>query len=447
MINIKKYATLYLHKEIIWIFVNGIASGFPWVVIGSVMTLWLRESGYSRSAIGYFGSIFAVYAINFIWAPFVDALKIPWLHNLGQRRSWIIVTQLVMCLGIIGLTQVNLDQQLMFASIFALGIAIASATQDIAIDAYRIDILAIRGAELQAAGAAAATSGWWTGYTLLGAFALFVADIDGVSWQHTLLLLAGFVVILMFFTIYIIREPVVDRTLTTMLQHPDQATVLQRFSAYILAVVVAPIRDFFLRYKTLALAIFAYILLFKIGEAFLGRMSLVFYSDIGFSKTEIGAYSKLMTWWVTIIVSIAAGGLVAHFGLARGLLISGIAMAATNLLFALMAVVGPEAWVFILTVLLDGITSACSTVAFVAFISYLTSTKFSATQYALMASLGNLSRTLLSSTSGELIDSYLGGSWVIFFVLTTVMAIPGLVLLAYIASKLGLWDKRQQPQQ
>ena len=177
------------------------------------------------------------------------------------------------------------------------------------------------------------------------------------------------------------------------------------------------------------------ILLFKVGEAFLGRMSLVFYKEIGFSNAEVGTYSKLLNWWVTVLFAILGSVINARFGILRGLLVGGIAMASTNLMFAWMAVAGPETWLFALTVIIDGFTAALGTVAFMAFITTLTSHTFSATQYALLASIGNLGRTTLSSSSGWVVDR-LDGNWALFFVLTAIAIVPSLLLLRWLGPAL-----------
>ena len=197
-----------------------------------------------------------------------------------------------------------------------------------------------------------------------------------------------------------------------------------------------PFKDFFLRHGVaLGVGILLFLLTFKIGEAFLARMSIVFYKQVGFSDTQIGTFSKLFGWVVTIVFSVVASVFNARFGLVRGLIVAGLAMAATNLLFSAIAMLGPQSWLFAVTVLLDNFTAAYSTVAFVAFVSFLTSHAFSATQYALMASIGNLGRTLLAAPSGAIVDG-MGGNWALFFLLTSLMVLPSLVLLVWIARRL-----------
>ena len=419
-LRFSEYLALYKDKRLLVVFFLGALSGFPWVLIGSAMTAWLQEAGLTRSAIGFFGSIFVVYAFNFVWAPLLDAYKVPWLAKLGRRRSWMMAMQGVMLVCVICIAFTNPAMSLVMTSALALLIAIASATQDVAIDAYRIETLAEEEANKIPAAAAMATSGWWTGYSLPGAVALILSDQAGIEWQHVYLVLALFIVASMLF-IGSIKEPVVhvvaaSRRTVNLLQHIQQT-------------ILAPLIEFFKRNGIkLAMMLLCFIFAFKIGEAFLGRMSIVFYKEVGFSNTDIGIYSKMIGWWVIIIFSFIASMLNIRFGIIKGLFISGVAMAATNLMFTWIALVGPDKTLFAATIIVDNFTASFATVAFVSFISSLTHRAYTATQYALLASLGNLGRTSLAAFSGALVD-ILQGNWALFFVITALMVIPALLLL------------------
>lgn len=420
---------LYLDKRILVIFLLGISSGFPWVIIGSAMSAWLKESDLTRSAIGFFGTITAVYAVNFLWAPLLDRVKIPIFYKLGQRRSWIVVMQLLLLLGVTAISFTDPKTGIVWTSLIALTIAIASATQDVAIDAYRIESISPEDQELIPIGAAMATSGWWTGYSLPGALAFILADFDGWSWSDVYRVMAVFLIALISI-VFFIKEP--NNTLFEK-QKKVERLYGDGFKAWLLVTIIEPFREFFSRNGVkIALLILSFIFLFKIGEAFLGRMSIVFYKEVGFTNTEIGTYSKLIGWWVVIVFSIIGGIVNSHFGIIKGLFIGGIAMAASNLMFAWIAVVGPDTNLFLATVMVDGFTGAFATVTFVSFLSYLTSRSFTATQYALMASLGNLARTTLSSFSGVMVDK-LDGNWSLFFIITALMVIPSLLMLLIIS--------------
>lgn len=411
-------------KRYLSIFLFGISSGFPWIMIGSVLSAWLKDEGLSRSAIGLFGIIFATYSFNFLWSPLVDKIKPP---LLGQRRGWIFAMQGCVVLLCLVMSQLTADQDLFYVALIGLLIAIASATQDIAIDGFRIDCIAQDDKDGMSAASSVATAGWWTGYGGLGAIPFFLADMTSWTWPNIYLLLGALMALLMCATC-LANEPQIDReALLEKITAKDtkQSPVFH----WIQTTLVTPFAEFFNRNGVKLAALFLlFIFLFKIGEAFLGRMSIVFYKEIGFSNSDIATYSKLLNWWVTIVFSLLGGLVNIRYGIYRGLMIAGVAMAASNLLFALIAQTGPSTSLLAITVIVDGFTGAWSTVAMVAFISLLCNRAFSATQYALMASLSVAGRTLVASSSGFVVDS-LEGNWSLFFILTAVMVIPSLCFL------------------
>ena len=411
-------------KRYLSIFLFGISSGFPWIMISSVLSAWLKDEGLSRSAIGLFGIIFATYSFNFLWSPLVDKIKPP---LLGQRRGWIFAMQGCVVLLCLVMSQLTADQDLFYVALVGLLIAIASATQDIAIDGFRIDCIAQDDKDGMSAASSVATAGWWTGYGGLGAIPFFLADMTSWTWPNIYLLLGALMALLMCAT-YLANEPQIDReALLEKITAKDtkQSPVFH----WIQTTLVTPFAEFFNRNGVkLAASFLLFIFLFKIGEAFLGRMSIVFYKEIGFSNSDIATYSKLLNWWVTIVFSLLGGLVNIRYGIYRGLMIAGVAMAASNLLFALIAQTGPSTSLLAITVIVDGFTGAWSTVAMVAFISLLCNRAFSATQYALMASLSVAGRTLVASSSGFVVDS-LEGNWSLFFILTAVMVLPSLCFL------------------
>ncbi len=417
----------YLDKRLLWVFMLGCSSGFPWVLIGSNMSGWLKDAGLTRAAIGYFGSVFAVYAINFLWAPLVDRVKLPVLHAiLGQRRSWIFLCQSVVLVCTLFIAGVNPANDLMFTSMLALGIAIASATQDIAIDAFRIDTFPKSESNKLPQASAMAVIGWWTGYSLPGYLAFINADSMG--WNGVYYGMAVVIGVLMCFTL-LVGEPNTQReALQNQAEVRHSKVVRSRLMAWLTVTAVEPFLDFFRRNGVrVAVTLLLFVFLFKIGEAFLGRMSIPFYKEIGFSNEQIGHYSKLIGWGATIFFTLVGSMFNVKFGIVRGLMIGGIAMSASNLMFAWIASVGPSETLFLATIIVDNFTTAFSTVAFVSFLTVLTGQAFSATQYALLASLGNFGRTTLASFSGELVD-YLD-NWSTFFIITALMVIPSLIML------------------
>ncbi|TMN42168.1 MFS transporter [Pseudoalteromonas sp. S2755] len=449
--SFSQYLSYYKDKRLLTVFAFGISSGFPWVLIGSVMSAWLKDEGLSRSTIGLFGLVYGAYTINFLWSPLVDRIKIPLLYNhLGQRRSWIASCQLIIIVATFALATISIKDNLSHAALLCFIIALFSATQDIAIDAYRIDILPEDESEKATAAAAMATSGWWSGYALLGAIPFFMADLPGFSWPIIYQMLSVIVVCLLVVTL-LAKEPKSHReqvqaqlleSYEQKLNHSASSNASKKTYAWLAVTLVEPFKRFFEKngVKT-ACALLAFIFLFKIGEAFLARMSIVFYKEVGFSNTQIGQYSKLGTGVITIVFAFLGSIFNHKYGIVKGLFISGVAMAASNLMFSWIALAGPKEHLYALAIVVDGFTQAWSLVAMVAFISMLCDRAFSATHYALLASLGSLGRTVLSGYSGFVIDDLLGGNWALFFALTALMVLPSLLFLYLIRHKLYAIEK------
>ena len=420
--------SVFLDTRLWRIFLLGVSSGFPWLIIGSGMAAWLTDVGLSRSSVGLFGAIFTAYTINFLWAPVVDHLRLPLIGHLGQRRSWIMLCQGLLVALIVALSMNDPSANLWFTASVSLAVAIISATQDLPIDAYRITVIREDEPELVGPAASMATCGWWTGASLPGVAAFWLAD--DLGWPLVYQGLALFMLVLTVLSLLIIREPK-----RPAVPAPGVSGQKSGLAAWFDSSYLDAVSEFFRRNGVkLALALLGFIFLFKIGEAFLGRMAIRFYKEVGFTSEEIGTYSKLVGWWVTMVCALLAGYISVRYGVIRVLFAAGIAMAAANLLFSWIAVVGPDTTLFALAVVVDGITGAFATVAFVAFISHYTSRLHSATQYAALASLGNSSRTLLAATSGMMVTA-LGGNWAFFFVITAVMVTPSLFLLAWISAR------------
>ena len=523
--TIKETLNYFKDKRLLTIFCFGVASGFPWVMIGSAMTGWLKDEGLSRSSIGLFGLIFAAYSINFLWSPLADRVKIPFITKImGMRRSWILTTQAIIVFAAFQLSYLDATSQLSLMAAFGLVVALAGATQDIAVDAYRIDSLSNSNNNMMAAGSAMATAGWWTGYAGLGSIPFILVSQPNWQWSEVFLVLAAIMGLLMI-TAIIVSEPKSNREnvldsieanylkilphygfrsgsiililpliITAIIyanigypawpaaiistdyqfsfitclvigllflfsqqltrlnksvrqqfaEKPSQsATIFHRITAWLLTTLVAPIQEFFDRNGTkLAISILLFIFLFKLGEAYLGRMSIVFYREVGFSNEDIAYYSKMINWATTIIFSLIGSVFTIRYGILKGLFIGGIAMASSNLLFSVMALVGPNKLLFGFTVFVDGFTSAWGSVAFVALLSVLCNKSFTASQYALMASLGTFGRVMVGSYSGIIVD-WLDGNWSLFFVFTALMVIPSLLFLYSIRQPLTLLINKQ----
>jgi len=447
--------SIYLDRRMVRILLLGIISGFPWVLIGSSLSLWLKEDGLSRSTIGWAGLIFGVYAINYLWAPIIDRIRIPWLTNkIGHRRGWIVTMQFIILISLVCWSVVDPTANLALVITIGLIIAIASATQDITVDALRIEQIGENEGTSMQAGAAMAVVGWWTGYKLGGVIALNAAEYFQQAgfenyWQITFLIL-GIVIIACNIGLMFVHEPqpterqIAQKETDQMIERKlGSSGAVTKSVAWVSGTIAGPIISFFKRngFK-IAIGILGFVFLFKIGEAFLGRMSIVFYKEMGFSKGDIALYSKGIGWITTVLFTLLGGLFAIRSGVVKAMFISGILMAATNLLFAALAWSGKSELLFAAAVLLDDIAAAFATVAFVAFISLLVDRTYTATQYALLASIGTLGRTTLAASSGELVD-WLNGDWGVFFVITTVMVIPSLILLWFIRNKLKLHSEKQ----
>ena len=443
---------VYFDKRMIKILLLGAISGFPWVIIGSSLSLWLKEDGLSRSTIGWAGLIFAVYAFNYLWAPIVDRIRIPWLTSkVGHRRGWIITMQTVILISLVCWSFINPSVNLALVITIGLIIAIASATQDITVDALRIEQIGENEGKSMQAGAAMAVVGWWTGYKLGGVVALNAAEFFQKAgfenyWQITFLIL-GIIIIGCNIGLLFIKEPQpihrtesqrqTDKLIESKL---GSSTIISKAVAWMTGTIVGPIISFFKKNGfNIAMAILGFVFLFKIGEAFLGRMSVIFYKEIGFTKSDIALYSKGLGWITTVIFTLLGGLFAIRSGVIKAMFVSGILMASTNLLFSLLAWYGKSELLFAIAVIFDDMAAAFATVGFVAFISMLVDRTYTATQYALLASIGTAGRTTLAASSGALVD-WLNGDWGVFFVITAVMVIPSLIFLYMIKDKLKLND-------
>ncbi|MEL6962276.1 MAG: MFS transporter [Pseudomonadota bacterium] len=437
----------YYDRRMLRILLLGAISGFPWVLIGAALSLWLKEDDISRSTIGWASLIFSVYAVNFLWAPLIDRVHIPWLADrVGQRKAWILCLQLIILISLLLWSTLSPKENLALIVAVGLAIAISSASQDITIDALRIEQVGRHESAAMAAGAAVAVVGWWTGFKLGGFLSLILAEAlqnQGYEhyWQISFQLLALLIVLM---NVLLLLIPEASWHERRRAQTHDQVAIGNKLPgdnavlAWLASTIIAPFVSFFRKNGvSIALAILAFIFLFKLGEAFVGRMSIIFYKEVGFSKTDIAVYSKGLGWIVTVVFTLLGGWFAVRQGVFRALMLAGIAMAATNLMFSVMAWVSePSVWLFAAAVLIDDITASIATVIFVTFISLLVDRTYTATQYALLASLGTAGRTVVAASSGALVDS-LDGDWGLFFVLTALMVIPSLIFLWSIRTRFG----------
>lgn len=406
-------AKVYLDRRVIAVLALGFSSGLPLLLVYSTLSARLQEAGVSLTAIGLFSWASTAYAIKFLWAPLVDRLPIPWLtRRLGRRRSWLIVAQLAVAATMLGLGSTDPAQNLVPVAAWAVALAFASATQDIAIDAFRIEILDERS---QGAGAANVVLGYRFGMFAAGAGALIIADLYG--WFSAYAVMAVLMVV-----------GIVATLGTPEPEHAEGASAEPTTAAAWLGrAVVAPFADFAARPGWMA--ILAFVLLYKYGDALLGVMANPFYLAIGFSLTEIGVVSKGYGLAMTLVGGIGGGLLVARLGILPALLVCGILQAVSNVVFAIQAMVGYSLPMLSVTIAVENLTGGAATAAFVAYLSSLCAPSYAATQYALLSSFAAAARTVLASGGGWLAEEL---GWVLFFLVTTAAAVPGLALLLWL---------------
>ena len=424
-------AQVYKDRRVLAMLFLGFSSGLPAGVLADPLTAWLAESGVSKTAIGLFALVSLPLSLKFLWAPVMDHLALPGLTKLlGRRRSWVLASQFLLLAVIFGMGFSNPAENLVITALFAIAVAFASASQDIVVDAYRVEILEDH---QLAAGAATAVFGWRLGQVGGGALGLIFADI--LPWPVVfgglaVLVIVGLVAILLNPEPRIVKTPESEKRerqaedfLESRQHLPKRVAHL---AAWVYTAVIGPFAEFMARRGWLAVVLF--ILLYKFGDAVLSIMKIPFFLEIGFSKTEIAEVVKLFGFNAIIAGGLLGGWLLAKVGIMRGLVVCGVLMGASNLIFVVQAWAGHNMGMLAVTVAVENITTGMGTTAFVAYLSSLCNVAYTATQYALLTSLMGLSRTVMSSGAGWLADQV---SWITFFVLTTLAAVPGLILLLW----------------
>lgn len=404
----------YTRPRMLAILALGFSSGLPLALTAGTLSIWLAESGVSKSAIGLFAAIGTPYALKFLWAPLVDGLRLPLIGHLGRRKSWLLLSQIMLIASLVALGFSDPASNPWMTALCALFVAISSATQDIVIDAYRVEILPH---EEQGGGAGALVLGYRFGMIVAGAGALFLAA--SLGWTLTYMIMAALVPIGFIAAIFV-GEPVLAA----------QAKKSASGAAWLRDHVIEPFADFMTREAWPAILLF--ILLYKFSDAFMGIMTNPFLIEIGFVKEQIAKIVKLYGVIATIVGSLAGGALVMRIGVMRSLWICGILQALTNLAFVMQARIGADEAFLALTITMENISGGMGSAAFVAFISNLCNKQFTATQYALLSAFASFGRTWLSTPAGWVAEK-LGWEW--FFAFSALLAIPGLVVLFYLQKK------------
>ncbi|MBF0334807.1 MAG: AmpG family muropeptide MFS transporter [Alphaproteobacteria bacterium] len=405
---------VYRDPRIFAVLLLGFSSGLPLALTGSTLAVWMAETGVSLKEIGFFSLVGTPYVFKFLWAPLVDRLPLPLLTaGFGRRRGWMLFTQALLILAIVMLGATNPAESPWNTALWAVLVAFCSASQDIVIDAWRVEILK---EEQYGAGAAAVQFGYRIAMLTSGAGALFLAGV--APWPG----------------VYAVAGGLVGIGMLTVLLSPEPPTVAAPPAASAGAVawvrdaVAEPFQDMIQRHGMMVVAILCFVLLYKLGDALAGMMSNPFYIQMGFSKGEIASVSKLFGFVATILGTFLGGVAVARFGIPKSLMVCGVLQMLSNLMFAAQAMAGHDIAMLTATIGIENLAGGMGSAAFVAYLSRLCGLGYTGTQYALLSSLAAFGRTVISSSGGVMVEAM---GWVSFFLLSTAAALPGLLLLAW----------------
>jgi PAT family beta-lactamase induction signal transducer AmpG len=430
--RINSFFAIYTQTNVLRMLFLGFSAGLPLLLIFGTLSFWLREAGHELSTIGFFSWIGLVYAFKWAWSPLVDQMPIPVLTpKLGRRRAWLLVSQIMVGVGLIGIATTDPSQGLSVLIGFSILTATASATQDIALDAFRIESGLI---EEQGAMAATYQMGYRIAMITSSAGALLLASwfdytenvYEPEPWMYAYLCMSALMLIGITTTI-LSKEPVVhayggSHTL-------DTQSRAQRLTGWLKNAAIMPFLDFIRRYRLQAIVLLAMISLYRISDIVMGVMSNPFYLDMGFSKQEIATVSKIFGVIMTILGALVGGSLIKHLGIFKILFIGAALSSLTNLLFAWISVNEPSIGALALTVSADNFSAGIASAAFIAYLSSLTNIQYSATQYALFSSLMFLFPKSIAGWSGVFVEEW---GYAYFFITTALIGVPSLILVWFI---------------
>jgi MFS transporter, PAT family, beta-lactamase induction signal transducer AmpG len=432
--------TAYTDRRVIGMLFLGFSAGLPFPLVFATLSTWLREAAVERTTIGFFAWIGITYSIKVFWSPVVDRAPLPFLTRwFGQRRGWMLLAQAGVVIGLFGMASTNPASQLTAMALFALLVAFSSATQDVSIDAYRIESVELG---LQGPMAGMYQSGYRIAAALVGgAGALYLAQ--WTSWQSAYLVMMACMSVGII-TVLLIREPphlinhgtqiMEQRVIDYLEGNQHLPPLLMRFNAWFIGAVVCPFIDFFRRNRTSAVFILLFIAIYRIGDIVLGNMANPFYIDMQFSKTEIANIGKIYGVLMTILGAMIGGSLVLRFGVMRILLLGAILVSLANLLFAQLAVVGHDLTWLTIVISADNFSGGLAGSAFIAYLSRLTNTAYTATQYALFSSLMTLFPKIISGFSGMIVDTR---GYVFFFTYAALLGVPAILMVIYLMYRQG----------
>ncbi|AHE99753.1 AmpG family muropeptide MFS transporter [Thioalkalivibrio paradoxus] len=436
---------VYGHPRVIGMLFLGFSAGLPLLLVGGTFTAWLRDLGVELAAIGFLSWVGMAHSIKVFWAPVVDRMALPLLTRwFGRRRAWMLFAQGVIALALAGIAFTDPREHLWLVAVWAILAAFGSATQDIAIDAYRIEAVS---RDRQGAMAATYVFGYRVALLAAGAGALHLAAAGDWSLAYgtmAALMAVGIV------TTLIIREPEVEVDRQTRRLEQRVVDYLDRtahrgwrrdLTAWFLGAVVGPFADFWQRFGLVAIVILLFIATFRISDIFMGVMANPFYLDLGFSKTEIANVAAAFGLAMTLTGAAVGGLLVMRFGILRMLIATAILAPLTNLTFSWLATLGPQTYGLVLAIMADNISGGLAISVFIAYLSSLTNTAYTATQYALFSSIMTLPGQFLGGFTG-LLAEHIGWFW--FFISSAVIGLPA-ILLAVLLGRLAHPDRIRRP--
>ncbi len=423
----------YRNPSVLAMLFLGFSAGLPFMLVFSTLSAWLREAGIERATIGMLSWVGIIYSVKFFWAPVVDRLELPILGRLlGRRRSWMLVAQVGIAAGLANMAHMDPTGNLGIVAALALLVAFCSATQDISVDAWRIEAAPPL---MQGAMAAAYQLGYRVALMVASAGALWIAADRGWSVAYTTMaVLVGIGVV----TTLVIREPqprvarealdLEPRVIDWLERKAHWPQSLRQLGAWFVGAVVCPFVDFFTRYGTrLGILMLAFIASYRLADFTMGVMTNPFYLDTGFSLKEIAAVAKGFGVFMSLFGTLVGGVAVARLGLMRTLALGCVMIIAANLMFAVFAWTGsPSIAGLAVVISADNVAMGIAGTALIAYLSSLTSASYTATQYALFSSMYALPGKLLMGTSGFVVDAV---GYPAFFVYTATLGLPALVLL------------------
>lgn len=422
--------SIYTRPRVLGMIFLGFSAGLPFSLTSSTLSAWLADEDVSLSVIGYFSLVGVAYSVKVLWAPVVDRLDFPLLCRLlGKRRGWMLGAQIGVVLGLFAMSELDLHHQLSQMAWLAVWVAFCSATQDVAIDAYRIEIVA---PEIQGAMAAMYVFGYRLSLLLAGAGVFYIAEYQNwsVAYQGMALAMSvGMVATLLAPEPHRVadeRVGQIEQSVEVAFGLSESRSLPARLLRWFSDAVVSPFVEFFQRNANNAVRILLLIALYKMSDIAMGVMANPFYLALGFSKKDIADVTKVFGFFMTIAGTSIGGVLVARFGIMRPLLFGAVIVAATNLLFAALALAKPDIVLLAGVISADNLSGGIASAAFIAYLSGLTNSAYTATQYALFSSLMTLPAKLIGSISGDLVAEF---GYAAFFSYSAVIGLPAIALV------------------